>query len=283
MHDEADRHQIVAVVIDERAAAGAVVERPAGGVLDEAASVFVRGDLPEFFQADAEFLRLAVLRKPVARDQPFGETAARAFGEHGVFAAQLHAAGEARLVVSVLADAHVAGGNAGDRVVLEQHFGGGKARIDFDAERFGLARQIAADVAERDDVVAVIGEKPRHRHVGQPQRAGRAEHIEAIVGDRGLDERVLAAPVRNERVEPDRIDHGARENMGADLGALLDHDDRRVGRDLLETDRSGEPGGSGADNDDIEFHRLARRQFRIRHDPLHIRHDCFTLCAAGLE
>ena len=43
------------------------------------------------------------------------------------------------LCVSVLADAHVAGGDAGNRAVLEQHFGGGKARIDLDAERFGLS------------------------------------------------------------------------------------------------------------------------------------------------
>ncbi len=196
MHDEADRHQIVAVVIEERAAAGCIVERPAGGVLHQAGAVLVRRDLPEFFQPDAEFLRLAVLREPIAGDQPLGEAAARAFGEHRVFAAQLHAAGEARLVVAVLADAHVAGGDAGDRVVVVQHFGGRKARIDFDAERFGLLREIPADVAERDDEIAVVGKKPRHQHVGHAQRARGAEHIEAVVGDGGFGESILGAPVR---------------------------------------------------------------------------------------
>ena len=101
--------------------------------------MLVRRDLPQLLQADAEFLRLAVLRQAEALDQHLGEAAARALGEQRVLAAQLHAAGEARFVVSVLADAHVAGGDAGDRVVLEQHLGGGKARIDFNAERFGLA------------------------------------------------------------------------------------------------------------------------------------------------
>ena len=61
MDDEADRNQIVVEVIEERAAAGAVVERPAERVLDEAAAVFVRRDLPQLLQADAEFLRLACL------------------------------------------------------------------------------------------------------------------------------------------------------------------------------------------------------------------------------
>ena len=249
MHDEADRHQIVAEVIDERAAAGCVVERPADGVLDEAGPVLLRRDLPEFLDADAVCLRVAVLRQPEARDQPLGEAAARAFGEHRVFAAQFHAAGEARLVVAVLADAHVAGGDAGDRAVVEQHLGGGKARIDFDAERFGLRCQPAADVAERDDVIAVVVHKRRHQRVRQPHRAGRPEHIEAVVGDGRLERSVSSlAPVRNEHVEPERIDHRAGQDMGADLAALFDDDDRGVRRELFEADRGGKARRPGADD-----------------------------------
>ena len=64
MDDEADRNQIVAEVIQERAAAGAVVERPAQRVLHQTLVVLVRRNLPQFLQPDAEFLRLAVLRSP---------------------------------------------------------------------------------------------------------------------------------------------------------------------------------------------------------------------------
>ena len=109
------------------------------------------------------------------------------------------------------------------------------------------------------------------------------EHIEAVVGDRGLDEGFLVAPVRQQRVEPDRIDHRAREDMGADLGALFHHDDRGVGRELLDADRSRKAGGAGADNDDVELHRLARRQFRCVHDLLQFARNCFTLCATRLD
>ncbi len=45
--------------------------------------------------------------------------------------------------------------------------------------------------------------------------------------------------------------------MGADLGALLDDDDGNIRVDLLEADGGGEAGGTGTDNNNIEFHRLA--------------------------
>ena len=69
MDDEADRHQIVVEVIEERAAAGAVVERPAEGVLHQARPVLLGRDLPQLLEPDAEFLRLAALVEAEARDQ----------------------------------------------------------------------------------------------------------------------------------------------------------------------------------------------------------------------
>ena len=136
--------------------------------------------------------------------------------------------------------------------------GGGKARIDLDAERFGLAGQPAADIAERDDVVAVIVHQRRHHEVGQAERAGRPEHQETVVGDRRLERMiVLVAPAGQQPVDADRIDHGARQDMRADLRALLEHDDGKLGVDLLQPDRRGKPGRSGADDHHVEFHAFA--------------------------
>ncbi len=59
VHDEADRHQVVVEVIEKRAAAGRIVERPAEGVLHQSRPELVRRDLPQFLEADAELLRLA--------------------------------------------------------------------------------------------------------------------------------------------------------------------------------------------------------------------------------
>src|SRR5204862_6219180 len=47
MNHEADRNQIVVEVIEERAAAGGIIERPAERVLDEPQLVLVRRDLPK--------------------------------------------------------------------------------------------------------------------------------------------------------------------------------------------------------------------------------------------
>ena len=90
--------------------------------------------------------------------------------------AQLHAAREAVRRLAVLADAHVAGGDADDLAVrVVEHLGGGEARIDLDAERLRLGGEPAADVAERDDEVAVVGHQRRHQEVRQRERAGRSE------------------------------------------------------------------------------------------------------------
>ena len=109
---------------------------------------------------------------------------------------------------AVLGDAHVAGGDALHRaLVVVEHFGRGKARIDFDAERLGLARQPAAHIAERADIAVMIVHQRRHDEVRQPDRAARRHPVEAVVLDLGLQRAVgILAPVRNELVErrPDR-------------------------------------------------------------------------------
>jgi hypothetical protein len=45
--------------------------------------------------------------------------------------------------------------------------------------------------------------------------------------------------------------------MRADLGTFLHHNHGNIRIDLLEADRGRKPGGTGADNDHIEFHCLA--------------------------
>src|SRR5262252_8430477 len=179
-----------------------------------------------------------------------GEVAARALGEQRVFGAQLHAAGEAVLVVAIFGETHVARGNAGHRATaIEQHFGGGKARVDFNSQRFRLGRQPATDIPERDHVIAVVVHQRRQHDVRQAHGARRRQPIEAVVAHLGLERAILAAPVRDQLVEREGIDHGAGG----------------IGRKLFEPDRRGEPGGSGADDHNVELHRLAGGQFLCAH------------------
>src|SRR5690606_39730615 len=155
--DEADRHLVVFQVIHEAAAAGPAVQRPALGVDHQARLVPGRIDLPEFLDADAEFLRIDTVAQVEFLLQLFRQRAAYALGNQRVLGAQFDARRVARLLLTIAADAHVAGRDTDHFApVAVEHFGRGEAREDLDAELFRLAGQPAADIAERDDVVAVI-------------------------------------------------------------------------------------------------------------------------------
>ncbi len=162
--------------------------------------MLVGRDLPQLLEADAELLRLAAAVEPEARDQLLGQRAARALGDDRVLAAQLHAARETVVGLAVAADAHVAGGDADDAAFLVvEHLGGGKARIDLDAEFGRLLAEPAAEVAEAGDVVAVVVHQRRHGEVGQPHLAGGPEIVEAVLGHCGLERRALVLPVGDQR------------------------------------------------------------------------------------
>src|SRR5258706_6501032 len=90
MNHEADRNQIVVEVIEERAAAGGIVERPAERVLDQSRLVLVRRDLPELLQAQAELLRLAPDSGAMFCRQLLRQIAPLAFWPHAVRVAPLH-------------------------------------------------------------------------------------------------------------------------------------------------------------------------------------------------
>jgi hypothetical protein len=110
------------------------------------------------------------------------------------------------------------------------------------------------------------------------------EKIETVVGNLGLQRafRILS-PFGQKPVEAGGIDDRAREDMRADLGALL-HDDHGEIRalfigELFEADRGGKPGGSGTDDDDVEIHR-SRRLSLTRSPPLDavnpVSNDCYN-------
>ena len=135
--DIADRDQVVFHVIQERAAVGVGVERPAGGMDHQAGLVLLGFDFPQFLEADAIDLRIGAVAQLEALLQLLAEMAAAALGKKRVFGVQFHAALECVGGLAVLADAHVAGGHALDAaVVVIEHFGGGEARGKFPRRGF---------------------------------------------------------------------------------------------------------------------------------------------------
>jgi hypothetical protein len=146
-------------------------------------------------------------------------------------------------------------------VLAIDHLGGGEAGIDFDTERFRLGGEPAADIAERADIAAMVVHQRRHQEIRQPH-AGRAGHpVEMVIGDLRLQRTIgILAPARQQLVETGRIDDGAGQDMGADLGALFHHHHAEIGVELLQADGRAQAGRTGADDDNVEFHGFARRQ-----------------------
>jgi DNA polymerase len=103
--------------------------------VDHGAGLVLLGiDVPEFLDADAIDLRLAVGFEVELLLDLLGQAPARALGEEGVASVKLHA----RLIVvavrAVAGDAHGAGRDALHRAVLMiQDLGRGEAREDLDA------------------------------------------------------------------------------------------------------------------------------------------------------
>ena len=166
---------------------------------------------------------------------------------------------------AVLADTHVAGGDAPDGAVLVvKHFSGREAGEYVNTQAFGLLRHPARDRPEADDVVAVILEALGQKKVRCAKAGFFTEKNHAVIGDRLVQRRAHGFPVRKQLVHGDGVHDGTRENVGARLGAFLQHHHRNVfaffGGQLLETDGSGQATWAATDDDDVVVHRFTRAE-----------------------
>ncbi len=209
---------------------------------NEPRPVLLGDGLPQLLDADRIGLRVAALAQAKPLEQRLRQRAAAAFGEKRLPGDQLDPRRVALCRPPVPADAHIAGGDATHPPgLVVQYLGGGEAGIDLDPQFLGLARQPAAQIAEADDVIAVIVHLRRSR---QPQRAGFGQVKKTVFGRRRVEGRPAVPPIRDELVQRTRLEYRAGQDMRADLGALLDDADGKLaagsGGELLQTDRRGE-------------------------------------------
>ena len=213
-------------------------------------------------------MRRVGLRAQVeARLETPAEVAATTLGKHDAASTQLVAGLESGLVRAVARDAEVAGHDARDAAVLDQHFRGREARQHVDAERLGLSAEPDAEIAEGEHAVAVVAQQPRHERRGHGEaRLRRAEPIEALARDRDAERRAAFRVIGKQLRERARIEHGARDDVRADGRALFDDADGRLAplraRELAEPARGGESGRARADDHDVELQDLARHEVR---------------------
>src|SRR6185436_14637503 len=126
------------------------------------------------------------------------ELPAAAFGEERVFAVQLHSGLVGGGLLAVLADAHVAGSDAFDLRAVIKNLDGGEAGEDLDARGLGLLAQPAGEIAEADDVIAVVLEAGRKHPARSRDRAVLGQEKKAVPGDRHAERRALRFAVREE-------------------------------------------------------------------------------------
>jgi hypothetical protein len=88
VHDQPDRHVVIAEMVHEAATAGVVLQRPEEGVLHEARLEHLVGHLPDLLQPDAELLRLAAFGEAEPGLQHLGQRPAHPLGNEGVFGVQ---------------------------------------------------------------------------------------------------------------------------------------------------------------------------------------------------
>lgn len=188
-------------VVEERTATGAIFrEWPASAVHHGAGFVFFGINLPQFFDAEAVVLWIAIRIQLETFDEFFAQVATTTFGKQGITAAQFDARFEAWLLFTILIPTHVAGNDTFylPRLVDDQI----RRRItgkDIDPGLLRLLAQPATEVAQTGDIVALVVHGAWHQHVGHTDRTGRAgEEHDPIFRYRRIEWRALLPPVGKE-------------------------------------------------------------------------------------
>ena len=98
-----------------------------------------------------------------------------------------------------------------------------------------------AQSTQANDVIAMIFHQRRHRPVRQSHIAGWTQYKKAVLGNGRINRRAFGFPVRHQAIEANGVNDGAREDVRANLRALLNHNNGNFfasfGGYLLQADR----------------------------------------------
>ena len=183
-------------------------------------------NFPKLFYAEAKFWWADILCQIIFFNQLFGKRAACALTEQHIFTEQGHAALIGWTGSSVFLQAHIAGGDTNHGIIFIDQFRSGKSRINFHSKAFGLLSQPAADISQRDNVIAMIAHQAGHGEIGNGETAGFAQEDEFIICHRRFKRMALfIAPAWQECIHTNRVNDSAGNNMSADLCAFFQNDD----------------------------------------------------------
>ncbi len=245
---------------------GILVQRPARAVQHQAGLVLFGRHVPQFLETDAVVLGILALVQAEFPNQALADVATGALGEQGVLGAKFHARHVAAFLAAIGGHAHVADQDAAHHAVLDDSVLGGEAREDLDAQRLRLLGQPAAQVTGADhvagDVTTGVVHALGHQRVGQLLGLlGILEQVQLITYRRGGQRGAALLPVGEQLEQGAGLEHRPGQNMGAHLGALLDHADGQLLLGLVGLLHQAAGGGqsrrTGADDDHVELHGVA--------------------------
>ena len=158
-----------------------------------------RVNIPQFLDANGKGLRVLALAQIEFFEQCLGQMPATALGENGLFTDQLHSTHIAICWLTILADSHITGSDAADRTgLIIEDFGGWKAGINLNAKCLSLLGQPPAEIAKRDDVVAMIVHARRRWH---PPGTSFCEEHEFVISHRRVKRGAPLLPIRDQLIE----------------------------------------------------------------------------------
>src|SRR5438876_3648629 len=157
--DESDRDLTFRHRVDKTAAELLEAERVTHRMDDRASPHAVGWHFPQFLDPDRVERRLLAGSELQPSHQLLRQIAADAVGEDGHLRANVDAGFERRLARAMFVDAAVAGPDTPNRIALHQDVRTGEPREDIDPFGVGEAPGPPDESIQRDDVVAMIGER----------------------------------------------------------------------------------------------------------------------------
>lgn len=221
---------VLAKVVHERSTVCVFGKRVSHGVHHFALVELLRLDLPHLLDAKPIRLRLTVPPEVVFLHDLLRQAAMAALPKQCDTGMELHPALKRILGLAITADPKIIGRDALDRALrVVEDLARRKAGIHLDANLLGALRKPLAQLAQADDVVALVAHL---RRVRDRDRVflGQEAHL---VGRRGRDvlearRVVFREPVRDQLVQRGRLDHVPGDDVVANLAGLFEEEHAEV-------------------------------------------------------
>src|SRR5690606_15829779 len=175
---------IVSLMIKKTATIGTSRQRPTLAMDNATGDMFIRFDIPKFFDTKSINLWLAVSVQREFLFQDFGKMTVNAFSKECVFRMKFQTWLIVRLVTSITCDAHITGGNAFNRtIIIVKNLGCGETGEDFNSHILSAFTQPSAKITKRSSIGSLVLHEAGKHKVRQFKFLRLGQHPMLVVDD----------------------------------------------------------------------------------------------------